>query len=239
MNNLVLSRKEDVYCDSRVVAKKFGKKHHEVMRVIEKLVDDISKLRAISNRPKYNEILGEYRGQTFTYYEMNREFFSLLAMRFKTKRAFEWQIKFNDAFYDMEKRLIQSEQNRQSEMYLTQRNQSKQIRREETDIIKDFVEYAEKQGSQHAKFYYKHITNAVYQCLGLVQYQQPKLRETLDLLETNQLIMAEITAKNSLIKYMNENEHYKAIFSLVKKDLEAFAKFIVPTTKNPNAKLLN
>lgn len=123
----------------------------------------------------------------------------------------------------MEKTIYQLTLNQQSDMWLAQREQSKLIRREETDVIKQFVEYATSQGSVNAKFYYKHITNVVYKCLGLIQYKQPKLRETLDLMQTNQLILAEMTAKKSLLKYMEEKEHYKAIFPLVKRDLESFA----------------
>lgn len=206
-----------------MVAKKFGKRHAEVVRVIENLINDIAKLRVISNHPKTSKQISKYRGNTFTYYEMDREFFSLLAMRFKGKKAFEWQVRFNKAFYEMEKRLILLQSNQQSEMWLAQRKQAKLIRREETDVIKQFVEYATNQGSTKAQFYYKHITVAVYKCLGLIQYQRPKLRETLDLMQTNQLIMAEMVARKSLVDRMAEGEYYKTIFTLVKQDLEQFA----------------
>lgn len=220
---LVTTNKKNVFCSSKVVAEKFGKQHFEVIRVIEKLIDDIEQLSPISNRPKYIKKEAEYRGQTFTYYDMDRRFFSLLAMRFKGKKAFEWQNRFNDAFYEMEKALIQLSSNQQSELWLAQREQSKLIRREETDVIKQFVEYATKQGSTKAQFYYKHFTTAVYKCLGLIQYKRPKLRETLDMLQTSQLVMAEMVARKSLLKYMKDGEHYKTIFTLVKQDLESFA----------------
>lgn len=220
---LVTTNKNGVFCDSQTIAKKFEAKHRDVVRMIKKLISDFDKLRVGSNHPKIIEKMGEYRGTQFVYYELDRRAFSLLAMRFKTKKAFEWQNRFNDAFYEMERVLIQTANNKQSELWNAQRTQSKQIRSEETDIIKEFVEYATSQGSKKAQFYYKHITVATYKCLGLVQYQRPKLRETLDMMQTSQLIMAEMVAQKSLQKYMQEGEHYKTIFTLVKQDLEQFA----------------
>jgi Rha family phage regulatory protein len=223
MVDLVVLNKGESFCDSRLVAEKFGKKHLEVVRVIKGLEKDFDNLRATSNRPKIIERVGEYRGQTFTYYEMDRKFFSLLAMRFKGKKAFEWQNKFNDAFYEMEKILIQTASNQQNEMWLAQREQAKLVRKQETDVIKEFVEYATNQGSTQAKYYYKHITTACYKCLDLVQHERPELRSTLDMMQTSQLILAEKVASKSLRKYMDKGEHYKAIFALVKQDLDNFA----------------
>ena len=166
---------------------------------------------------------------------MNREAFSLLAMSFTGKKALAWKIRFNRAFYEMEKSLIQLAQNQQSEMWLAQREQSKRIRQEETDTIKEFVAYATAQGSTKAQFYYKHITVSVYKCLGLIQYKQPKIRETLDMMQTSQLILAEMVARKSLEKYMVDGEHYKAIFTLVKRDLEAFASsFLLEASHHEN-----
>jgi len=220
---LVYTKLNNNYTTTRIIAKKFDKKHAYVVRTLEKIIEDFNNLRVTGDHPYFMKKIGEYRGVEFEYYELDRELFSLLVMRFKGKEAFEWQVKFNQAFYQMEETLIKMKNNQQNEMWLGQREQSKLMRREETDVIKQFVEYATKQGSTKAQFYYKHITSAVYKCLGLIQYKQPKLRETLDIMETHQLILAEMTAKKSLNKYMDDGEHYRAIFVLVKRDLEAFA----------------
>lgn len=194
------------------------------MRKVDKLIGDVGQIKGANfDTLKFIKKEGEYRGTKYDYYEMNRESFSLLVMSFTGKKALEWKLKFNRAFYEMEKSLIQLSQNHQSEMWLAQREQAKLMRKSETDVIKQFVEYATAQGSTKAQFYYKHVTMAVYKCLGLIQYKQPKLRETLDMMQTSQLILAEMTAKKSLLKYMEQKEYYKAIFSLVKRDLDVFS----------------
>ncbi len=154
---------------------------------------------------------------------MNREFFSLLAMRFKGKEAFEWQVKFNHAFYEMERHILQTELNKQDVDFLNIRHVGKIERKVETDVIKQFVEYATEQGSKNAKFYYKHITNATYKALGLMFQKKPKLRDSLNIYEISELILAERLARQSLQKYMELERHYKDIYESVKEDLLRFA----------------
>lgn len=82
----------------------------------------------------------------------NRQFFSLVAMRFTSKKAREWQRKFNDAFYEMESALRKVKTNRSDIEWTSQRLIGKTARQEETDAIKLFVEYATEQGSKSAQF---------------------------------------------------------------------------------------
>jgi len=128
---------------------------------------------------------------------------------------------------EMERRLVIEESNKQSITWEAQREQGKIARREATDTIKEFVDYATGQGSNNAKFYYKHITVACYRCLQLIESEKPKLRDLLNVLELNQLMLAEVVAERSLKRHMLEGEHYKAIFSLVKHDLETFASSLM------------
>jgi hypothetical protein len=155
---------------------------------------------------------------------MNRECFTLLFMRFETPKARQLQRKFNAAFYEMEKALLKSSANASDSMWLEARTQSKLARREETDVIQKFVEYATAQGSQNAKHYYTHITNASYKCLELIQHKKPKLRDTLDYMQLAHLMAAEGLAARCLEQYMENGEHYKVIYELVKNDLERFAE---------------
>ena len=119
----------------------------------------------------------------------------------------------------MERALIKQAANSADDNWLQVRSQSKQMRLQQTDVIKEFVEYATKQGSKSAKFYYKHITNATYSALQLIQHKKPKLKDTLDTLELSQLMVAENVAKKSISNHMASGEHYKTVFVLVKQDL--------------------
>jgi phage regulator Rha-like protein len=228
VKDLVEVKSGEVFCDSLMVAEKFNIKHARVLIIIANLLKGYSKIKGSTDAPlKFQEIEKEYRGQTFKAYFMDRRTFSLLAMRFKGKNALEWQIKFNDAFYLMEKNLLVELTNKNNIQWVQQRSQGKLIRKEETDAIQDFVNYAIKQGSQHAQFYFKHITVACYRCLNLIEAKKPKLRDTLNLMQLNQLMLAEVVAERSLKKWMIEGVHYKEIFDLVKTDIETFAKSLM------------
>jgi len=230
MKQLIEVRPDGLFCDSRDVADKFGAQHVRVVRVIERIIGKLEKRKSDKlsrffpeTSMKIVKFEDEYRGKIFTAYRMNKAAFSFVAMRFETDRAFEWQIKFVEAFEAMEKQLILEATNKNNIEWAEQRKQGKAIRLTTTDAIKDFIEYATAQGSENAKHYYKHVTVACYKCLNLIEAKRPKLRDTLDMLQLNQLMIAEVVAERSIRRHMAEGEHYKAIFTLVKQDLERFA----------------
>lgn len=217
--DLIEVKRNKPFCDSSLVAKKFGIQHAKVVQAIERLE---KRLRVTNVHPKIEKFVKEYRGQRYTAYLMDRDFFMMLSMRFETTKAIEWQSKFITAFNEMEQRILKDINNKKDSEFIEVRGKGKQARLEETDVIKDFVEYATKQGSKSAKFYYKHITNATYKALELMVQRKPKLRDTLDIYQLSELLLAERVAKNSLKKYMDLGRNYKDIYESVKDDLNAF-----------------
>jgi len=220
---LVEVKRNEVFCDSHMIARKFGLRNNDVNKTIKKVMSDIGDLRVAGVVPKIMTEEREYRGNEYTSYLMNRDFFSFLVMRFKGKKAIKWQLTFIAAFNAMENRLLTADKNASDPKWIGQRQQTKIARLEETDVIKEFVEYATGQGSTMAKFYYKHITNATYKALGLMFQKKPKLRDTMNLYELSELLLAERVAKNSLRKYMELHRHYKDVYESVKEDLLIFA----------------
>lgn len=221
---LVKVNQNKVFADSRIIADTFGKAHRNVMRDIESLIENLNENNAqnitllFSKKKFINEINREY-----FYYEMNRDGFSLLVMGFTGKKAFQWKIKFIEAFNLMEKTLL----NKSNEEWLTTREQGKLIRRNETDTIQEFTDYAISQGSKSAQFYYKHYTNATYKALQLLENKKPKTRETLDLLQLHQLLLAEDIVTKTIKREMENKEHYKVIFEKCKISLENFANSLM------------
>ncbi len=221
--NLVKLVGDDVFCDSKMISNKFGMRHAKVVEIIRKLVFDLNRLSVLSKDAKYIEAEREYRGQLYKVYMMDRKFFSLLCMRFKGDKAFEWQIKFNNAFYLMEEQLLKNTANKKDKEWISTRSKGKQIRKTETDTIKKFVEYATKQGSKNAKFYYKHITGATYKALGLIAQKKPSLRESMNIIQLSELILAENHAVGLLEKYMETGMDYKYIYKQVRDDLVKYS----------------
>jgi len=211
--------------DSKLIADKFGKKHAYVVTLIKKLVLDFDEIKE-SESPLIREKEDEYRGKKYIYYEMDREFFSHLSMRFKGKKAFKWQKQFIKAFFQMEQALL-----RQSNLeWKQEREQGKQIRIGLTDEIKTFIDYAISQGSQNAKHYYTTITQMNYKALCLIEANEKidkNFRNTLDIMDLHNLLSSEQIAKKALMDGVEQKLHYKDIFQLAKQRVLQFADIIL------------
>ncbi len=230
MTQLVTTDGRQVLTDTQIIARAIGMKHVEVMRMLQRLLDDLPELRVVPDHTKTEMFVRlekrNYRGKDFEAAVMDRDAFMLLVMRFETQRAYEMQIAFIKAFKEMERRLLQSESNRRDQAWIASRDSGKIGRKEETDVIKEFVDYATAQGSKSAQFYYKHITMATYRALELLVQRKPKLRDTLNCYELAELLLAERLVTVKLKEYMDKNRHYKDIYETVADDLLAYATSI-------------
>ena len=218
MKELVRCKYNKITTTSLIVAKHFGKRHIDVMRIIDKFEDNEFK------GGNFSTLNLEYRGQAFTAYEITQDGFLFLAMNLQGKKANLWKQDFIKAFRNMETALIKSQTNKSDIQWNVSRALGKSARKDETDAIQRFVEYATQQGSKSAKFYYKHITNATYKALGLLAQKHPKLRDQMDVYETAQLILAEKRAADSLDRFMDMEVPYKKIYELVKDELLSYSK---------------
>lgn len=102
MNDLVFVGDDGVLmADSRDVAKRFKKRHSDVLRAIKNLREQ--EPFAKRNFALCFEINELQNGKQQKYYKMTRDGFSLLAMGFTGSEALSWKVKYIDAFNKMEK----------------------------------------------------------------------------------------------------------------------------------------
>ena len=107
-----------------------------------------------------------------------------------------------------------------------EREQGKLVRKEETDVIKEFVEYATAQGSKSAFRYYSNITKMTNSALGFTAKANPNLKDTLDIMEHSHLRVVEGMVRRKLGEYMKLEYAYKDIYQLIKKDVMAYAEMV-------------
>ncbi len=223
MVDLLVLHKGIPMVSSKKIADKFGKVHRDVMRAINELdCSDEFRLRNFAHSSYTSS-----QNKVLKSFDMTRDGFSFLCMGLTGPKSAKWKEQYISAFNQMEAALLQQAKNGEDSEWLRVRTQSKALRLQQTDVIKEFVEYATAQGSQSAKFYYKHYTNATYKALGLIQHKKPKLKDTLDCMELSQLMVAENVAKKSIRKHMENGEHYKTVFVLVKQDLIALGETLM------------
>jgi Rha family phage regulatory protein len=231
------------FTNSIDVAEKFGKRHKNVLNAVRQIISvnvgskverkiapykrvglnfkpyegDCSEFGLLNF--KESSYLGE-NNRRQPMYKMTRSGFAILAMGFTGKKALDWKIKYEQAFSAMETALL----NQQNLSWQSQRSQGKLGRRTETDTIRDFVAYAQNQGSSKAEFYYTNLTKATYKALFLVKDRFPgPFRDMLDTMQLSYLAAAEYVAANALRDGMANGIHYKDIYKLAKGKLENYA----------------
>jgi Rha family phage regulatory protein len=216
MNELVMVQRGKGTTTSLLVAAKFGKRHNSVLRAIKNLECSASFTERNFAPSKYEDSTG----RTLPMYFITRDGFTFLAMGFTGKEASEWKEKFIDAFNRMERIIL----NQQNLSWQQARLDGKNARRDLTDVIGAFVEYASGQGSTNARMYYTVISKLTNQALGLIKSASKKpFRDVLDGIHLSFLSSAEYVARQALLDGMTEKLHYKEIYKLARERITAFA----------------
>lgn len=107
LTELLKNENNTIWVESTVVGEKFGKSHNHVVRDIEEILKK-SDCPNLDGEMFVESTYTNSRGKTYKSYLMNRDGFSLLAMGFTGKEAFQWKLKFINAFNLMEEKLKQS-----------------------------------------------------------------------------------------------------------------------------------
>lgn len=107
MENLVtISKtfKDQLTTTSLKVAEVFGRQHVRVLQDIEQLISDERGMCNFAHTPYINQ----QNGQTYHYYEMNQDGFTLLVFGYSGEKALDFKYKFLNAFNKM-KELLNSD----------------------------------------------------------------------------------------------------------------------------------
>ncbi len=215
---LVEQKNSEVFCDSHLVARKFKVKPQRVVEKINQIQENIDDFKGYDFVPLSFKETREYRGQKYTAYLMNRDFFMLLVPKFNTQASRQWQGQFLSQFNLMDKLLAIADANRKNSLWFAQREEKKLSRRSITDAIKDFVNYAMEGDSKGAKHYYKSITNMAYSALG-VKFKTSYVRDTLDPEQLEVLAKIERRQAEYLYESMANNVPYKKIYKNLRKQI--------------------
>ena len=158
-------KKDNILVSSRVVANGLGKEHKHLLRDIDVIME------RLENNKDFNKdqiwtlfIASEYKGKNG---RMSREILM-------TKQGFLLYV-FNIQGYDIFKlqyinefdRLQDLLREKQSEEWLQTRKQGKLVRRGETDVIQQLIQYAINSGCKNTKFFYSNYTKMVNKFNGI------------------------------------------------------------------------
>lgn len=220
---LVHTWKWDIFTTSVLVAEKLEVPHTNLIRTIDKIVKKYPSHQRGTSDIKFietttiNKQKREYRS-----YDMNEPAFIKLVMNlWKYEKAEIIQDLFIKAFFHM-RNVLQQHTNAS---WIEAREVWKQERLAETDTIKDFVDYAEKQGNTKARYYYSTLTNLTYKALELVDRETP-IRDILNSVWLQYLAELERQVQYALQDGMKEWLDYKHIYANTKERIIKYCEFI-------------
>lgn len=199
----VTLHKNELRTDSRLLASFLDHRHRTILENIDKYLSQLSELGNLpfqTERLKTKQ-LGE-RTHRFALLNEDQCYFLLTLMR-NNERVVNAKLTLVKAFRDARTQLAQRD---------LARADGKQIRRIETDAIKNLIEYAKAKGSKNADRYYASVSNMTNSLLNIESHQRDKLdTRTLEDISVMEKIVA-----NAISDGINADMPYKDIYQLAK-----------------------
>lgn len=219
-NDLVFTKGQEVFTSSKIVADLLGIRHRELLKIIDKIMT-LSKNNTVATvvkfKPKFIKTTQTNKmGRNYTVYQMNEQAYMKLIMQLSNyKKAYHIQDLFIEAFSIMKETL----NNQQTNSWTNIRSVGKQVRRVETDVIKEFVEYATKQGSKSAGLYYMNITKMTNKGLELIiQDKASPIRDLATAVELGFISVVNDRVGEAINDGMLRNLPYKEIYRYAKEE---------------------
>ena len=221
---LVHTKRNEVYTDSKIIADRLEVPHKVVIQTIERTIAKQSKNNGTVKPLKFPQkfIESSFKnkmGRTYKMYELNEQAYLKLAMQLSGyEKAEIVQDQMIEAFTIMKQQVL----NMQNNSWISKRDETKQIRQKETDTIKDFIEYATKQGSKNANKYYMNITKMTNKALELLMQTDDykPLRDLATIAELGFIQMLDLRATQAIEDGMNRQLPYKEIYKYAKEEVE-------------------
>lgn len=141
----------------------------------------------------------------------------------KGKQIRKYFLKCEEILKDI---IFQKNNNVGSEDWQKVRKETKSIRLEETNTIKNLVEYAKKSGSKNAEKYYILYSNLIWKYLFDVKIKCKEKRDILNASQLHLLSQGEYIVKNCIDEGLKDKADYHDIFDNTKNKLKDFAKFV-------------
>ena len=226
------------FTTSLEVSRVFGKNHKHVLRDIEKLSNLDEFWRSNFGPSNYTDD----RGKTQKMFNLSRDGLVFLVMGYTGPTADKVKIAYIAEFNRMERRIKQNPAVPTDPSWKEQRELTKPGRKQQTDTIKVFIEYAVNQGADPAgaKWYYSNLSRMENACLFDLEEKYKNVRNVLDLQQLMYIAVADRVVDKCLQEMMAQGIHYEQIYEEAKKRVQNLAtslgKTIVPAGLNQPTK---
>lgn len=223
--------------DSRFFSKGSDIDHRSTFRLLTGYQNQLERLGRL--RFKIADVRSKKTRRQQKYALLNEDqAIFLLTLSRNTEKVVDLKLNLTVAFKkyrDFVRRQLRQAEQRANLEWQQKRSEGKIARFEETDVIKEIVEYATAQGSKNARHYYSNLTRMTYKALFLVEQQFPNLRDWLNYRQLSNLQTAEYAVQGVLKEGMQNGLHYKEIYLLAKEKVISLADVLGQTRVLANA----
>lgn len=203
MSEIIISQiKNELRADSRTFAPKLGIRHRQLMDNIRKYEAQFLELGRVPFETETIETAGGPQQSVYALLNEDQAYF-LLTLSRNSEAVVAAKLALVKAFREARAHMARAD---------SARIEGKKVRREETDAIKDLVQYATDQGSESAKMYYANITKMTNSVLGLGAGQ----RDSLPPVQLDRLRLAETMIDVALRDGMRAGLPYRQIYALAR-----------------------
>lgn len=232
-NEIVEVRKWECFTTSKVIWEKLDVPHLRVIKIIERILEKQEKIYwkssiqncTLKNSQKF--IVTEFENKQkakYKWYLINEPAFVKIVMNlWSFDKAFLVQDEITTAFFKMKEVL----QNQSNNSWIEARNNWKTLRWEETDVIKQLVEYAEKERWKPLSYplysTYTQMTNKHLQFIVDCKEGKP-IRDLSWVRDLWFIMIVDDRCKNAIIDWMNRKMPYKEIYKYTKKEVSTLVE---------------
>ncbi len=204
---------------SFLLAQGLERDHQIVRKLIDKYRDKFENLSTLKVRK-----LRSTGGRAANEYMLDEDQFMFLGTLLKnTAKVVDFKFAIIKQFKKCRLENEALHQHKQQPEYIETRCASKIVRKQTTDVMKQFVEYAESQGSENAARYYSNITRMLNGLLFIVEGKFKNIRDMMTIQQLMTCSSAEQIIDRGLLDGMSRKRYYKDIYKDVKAKVELFA----------------
>ena len=203
MSEIIISQiKNELRADSRTFAPKMDIRHRQLMDNIRKYEAQFLELGVLPFETEKPTGAEGGRPQEYALLNEDQAYF-LLTLSRNSDKVVAAKLALVKAFREARAHMARAD---------SARIEGKKVRREETDAIKDLVQYATDRGSESARMYYTTITKMTNGVLGLEAGQ----RDSLPPVQLDRLRLAETMIDVALRDGMRAGLPYRQIYALAR-----------------------
>jgi len=222
---LVQIHKDEPVTTTLIIADGMKIKHRAIMELVNKYKSELKEFGLFTVETLKIDRTKKGRPVKFAWVNEGQATFLVTLMK-NSEIVVSFKKTLSLEFIKQRKILAQLLSQKQNQEWIENREQGKIARKESTDTMQRFVEYAKSQGSEHSEKYYVHFTKMENKALFVVEQKFPNLRDVLNGQQLNILQTADIAVAKAIQDGMDKKLHYTDIYQLAKERILAFTEIV-------------